>query len=55
MALKRIQAAWSLHFPHFSYKEHHAEVTEIYTEAVKKEIPRKELELFVLNRLISKD
>lgn len=52
MTSQQIENAWSLHLPHFSYKEHREEVAHIYAEAVKKEIPRKELELFVLNKLV---
>ncbi len=51
MARKRIVEAWHNHFPHFAYDKHHKEVANIYREAVEKEIPTKELFLYIMNRL----
>lgn len=53
MARLRIKAAWKNHFTHFDYKAHHLEVTAIYSKALEEEVPTKELQLFILNRLIS--
>lgn len=51
MARKRIEEAWHNHFPHFAYDKHHKEVANIYREALEKEIPNKELYLYIMNKL----
>lgn len=53
MARSRIKAAWKNHFPHFDYKAHHKEVTAIYSKAIEDEIPNKELQLHILNKLVA--
>lgn len=53
MALLRIKEAWLNHFPHFAYDIHHLEVTGLYREALEKDVPNKELYLFIMNRLSS--
>ncbi len=53
MAEKHIRAAWKNHFPHFVYDTHHREVTKLYSEAIEKEIPSKEMYLYILNNMIS--
>ncbi len=52
MAHKRIVEAWQNHFPHFAYDKHHKEVAQIYREALEKEIPSKELFLYIMNKLV---
>ena len=49
---KLIQKAWTLHFPYFPYEKYSEKVEIIYNEAIKKEIHRKDLEKYVLDRLI---
>ena len=51
MATARIKEAWQNHFPHFSYEKHHLQVTGLYREALEKDVPHKELYLFMMNRL----
>jgi len=51
MAVQRIREAWLNHFPHFAYDKHHLEVTGIYREALEKDVPHKELYLFIMNKL----
>jgi len=48
-----IRRAWSVHFPYFSYEKYSTKVEMIYNEAVKNEIPRKDLEQYVLERLVA--
>ena len=48
-----IKKAWSVHFPYFSYEKYSTKVEMIYNEAVKNEIPRKDLEQYVLERLVA--
>lgn len=51
MAIQRIKEAWLNHFPHFAYEKHHLEVTRLYREALEKDVPNKELYLFIMNKL----
>lgn len=53
MAEIQIKKAWKNHFAHFDYGKHHLEVTAIYSKAIEDEIPHKELQLYILNHLIS--
>ncbi|MEA3373100.1 MAG: hypothetical protein U9Q62_05340 [Campylobacterota bacterium] len=53
MAKTRIKKAWKNHFLHFDYDTHHKEVTAIYSKAVEDEVPHKELQLHILNKLIA--
>lgn len=51
ISLKRIKEAWSLHFPLFDYETYSSKVADIYNEAIKKKVPRGELEFFVMSKL----
>ena len=53
ISLDLIKKAWSVHFPYFSYEKYSTKVEMIYNEAVKNEIPRKDLEQYVLERLVA--
>ena len=52
VALKIIKKGWENHFPHFDYDLHAKEVAKIYSEALDKEIPHKNLHLYILDRLV---
>ena len=52
VALKIIKNAWENHFPHFDYDLHAKEVAKIYSEALDKEIPHKNMQLYILDRLV---
>ncbi len=47
-----LKAAWKVHFPYFPYEKYSQKVELIYGEALKREVPRKELEKFVLDAII---
>lgn len=51
MTIMRIKKAWKNHFPYFSYVEYHEKVARIYEKAEKAEIPKKELEIYILDHL----
>lgn len=51
VSTNRIKEAWVLHFPLFSYEEHSQKVADLYNEAIKKKVPRGELEYFVMKGL----
>ena len=53
MSKELIKKAWGVHFPYFSYEKYSTKVEMIYNEAVKNEIPRKDLEKYVLERLVA--
>jgi hypothetical protein len=53
MSKKIIKKAWQNHYPHFSYELHSKEVSALYSEALEKEIPSKEIQLYILNRMIA--
>lgn len=51
MGLKQLKNSWKIHFPFFEFDEYHEDVAHIYLEAVKKKLPKSELEFFVLEEL----
>lgn len=54
VARKILLRGWENHFPHFSYDLHAKEVTQIYSEALDKEIPHKDMQLYILEKLVKK-
>lgn len=52
MSKRRIIKAWSLHFPHFAYEKHHKTVSSLYTHALKTDLPKREMERYILENLI---
>ncbi len=51
-AKRLILSAWQKYLPHFDYDKHHEEVAQIYKEALDRDIPKKDIERFVIDRLI---
>jgi hypothetical protein len=51
MAKQRIQEAWEVHFPYFSYEKYSKKVEEIFNEAMRKEIKKNDLQSYVMDRL----
>ncbi|MCX6074797.1 MAG: hypothetical protein NTY39_10790 [Campylobacterales bacterium] len=47
-----LKRGWENHFPHFDYDLHAGDVAKIYSEALEKEIPHKELQLYILEKLV---
>ena len=47
-----IQKAWSLHFPYFAYEKYSVKACEFYKEALREEIPKANLEQYVLDKII---
>lgn len=50
-----IQEAWHNHYPHFSYQKHHRQVSRLYGKALDKELPNKEIQLYILDHMIEED
>lgn len=51
---KLIKKAWSVHFPCFEYEQYSKIVEQIYKEALEKQIPKNQLEHFVLDRIVTR-
>lgn len=51
----RIKEAWEIHFPYFPYEKYSKPVEKIYEEALKSEIHKKDLENFVLEKIVSSE
>ncbi|MMZ71013.1 hypothetical protein D1872_342250 [compost metagenome] len=48
-----VQKAWRNHFPHFAYEDYHSKVAKLYAEALEQDIPKKELQLFIINKMVA--
>ncbi len=51
ITLKLIKKAWPVHFPYFTYDKYSKRVEKIYNEALKDEVSKKDLRLFVMDKL----
>ncbi|RXJ97666.1 hypothetical protein CRU98_12680 [Arcobacter sp. CECT 8986] len=51
VALSQIKKGWQVHFPFFPYKEYSKKIDKIYEKANKLELPKKELEKYILDNL----
>ncbi|MDP3266871.1 MAG: hypothetical protein Q8M39_08585 [Sulfuricurvum sp.] len=54
VALKILKKGWENHFPHFDYDRHAKEVALIYADALEKEVPHKNMQLYILENLIDR-
>ncbi|MBX1885889.1 hypothetical protein [Campylobacter peloridis] len=52
MSKKLLKKAWMLHFPYFAYEKYSKIAEEIYNQAIKEEIPKNQLEQYVLEKII---
>lgn len=52
ITLRQIKKSWKLRFPYFSYEEYNHKVEEIYQRAIKEEISKRELERYILDKLV---
>lgn len=52
MAEKRIRSSWKNHFPYFSYDEYRYKIEEIFHKAMKAEIQKKDLQKYILDKLL---
>ncbi len=52
VAEKQIQKAWQNHLPHFEYKRYRHKLAQLYAEAADKDIPKSQIERFVIDRLV---
>ncbi|EAK9945969.1 putative membrane protein [Campylobacter lari] len=47
-----LKKAWALHFPYFAYEKYSKIAENIYNQAIKEEIPKNQLEQYVLEKII---
>ncbi len=47
----RIKNAWALQFPYFPYDEYNKQINDIYEQAQKEDITKKDLEQYILEKL----
>lgn len=52
ITLRQIKKSWQLRFPYFPYEEYRYKIEEIYEEAIKDEISKKDLERYILDNLV---
>ena len=55
ITLKLIKKAWLVHFPFFAYDKYSKKVEEIYNESLKHEVAKKDLQLYVMDKLVEED
>jgi hypothetical protein len=55
ITLKLIKKAWLVHFPYFSYDKYSKKVEDIYNKSLKNEIPKKDLQLYVMDKLLEEN
>lgn len=46
-----IKRAWQLHFPYFSYEEYSHKIDKIFSDSIKDEISKRDLERYILDNL----
>ena len=51
MTKELIKRSWKLHFPFFSYEEYSHKIDEIFEDAMKEEISKRDLEKYILENL----
>ena len=52
---KLIKKAWLVHFPYFAYDKYSTKVEKIYNETLKSEVSKKDLQLYVMDKLIEEN
>ena len=55
ITLKLIKKAWLVHFPFFAYDKYSKKVEEIYNDSLKHEVAKKDLQLYVMDKLVEED
>lgn len=53
ISFRLIKDAWAVHFPYFGYEKYSKIVEEIYNQALKDDVSKKNLEQYVLNKLVA--
>ena len=51
ISLELIKRSWKLHFPYFPYEEYSSKVESIFSQSLKEEISKRDLERYILGKL----
>ncbi|RBQ28552.1 hypothetical protein ACNSOS_06100 [Aliarcobacter vitoriensis] len=51
MTQEVIKKAWRVHFPFFAYEEYSKKVNQIFEEAMREEIPKRDLQKYILDKV----
>lgn len=51
--LHLIKDAWQRYLPHFPYERYHEKVTQLYKEALDKDIAKNKIEQFIIDHLVA--
>ena len=54
ISYRQIKKSWTLRFPYFPYEEYNKKIEEIYLQALKEEVSKKDLERYILDKLVEK-
>ncbi|XOB62493.1 hypothetical protein ACMC56_01475 [Campylobacterota bacterium DY0563] len=52
---KQIKKSWALRFPYFPYDEYNKKIEDIYLKAIKDEVAKRDLEKYILDKLVNED
>lgn len=52
---RQIKKSWQLRFPYFPYKDYSKKIELIYLQAIKEEVSKKDLEKYILDRLVDEE
>ncbi|WP_051505379.1 hypothetical protein [Sulfurospirillum arcachonense] len=52
ITLKLIKKAWLVHFPYFAYEKYSSKVEKIYNESLKEEVAKRDLQQYVMDKLV---
>lgn len=52
ISYRQIKKSWQLRFPYFPYHEYNKKIEEIYLQALKNEVSKKDLEKYILDNLV---
>lgn len=52
ISFRQIKKSWQLRFPYFPYAEYNKKIEQIYLQALKEEVSKKDLEKYILDKLV---
>jgi len=55
ISYRQIKKSWKLRFPYFPYEEYNKKIEEIYMDAIKEEVSKRDLEKYILDKLVETD
>lgn len=55
VSYRQIKRSWKLRFPYFPYEEYNKKIEDIYINAIKEEVSKRDLEKYILDKLVEID